>query len=98
MKKRLIFGILIAIAAVLMTAAIGLADPGLTDVPAHRHWVSTPAGELVEVGPRVCDNPNVQEAFNQFHNNLHALTPSGIGPVAPGLHNSQGAELTFSGC
>jgi hypothetical protein len=35
----------------------------------------------------VCDNPDLQRAFNQFHNNLHAVSPSGIGPAAPGLHN-----------
>lgn len=97
MKKRLIFAVLLAVATVLMTAAIGLADPSLTNVSPHRHWMSTPAG-LVEVGPRVCDDPSLQDAFNQFHNNLHVATVSSIGPAAPGLHNSKGAEITASGC
>ena len=98
MKSRLILGILLAVATVLVTAAIGLADPGLSNVPPHRHWISTPAGSLVEVGPRVCDKPSLQNAFNQFHNNIHSVTSSGIGPAAPGLHNFKGAELTFTGC
>lgn len=97
MKKRLIVGILLAIATVLVTAAISLADPNLTNVSAHRHWISTPAG-AVEVGPRLCDNASLQEAFNQFHNNLHVATGSSIGPAAPGLHNLKGAEITATGC
>ena len=44
----------------------------------------------------MCDNPNLQEAFNQFHNNLHVS--AGFGRAAPGLHNLTGAEVTFSGC
>jgi hypothetical protein len=97
MKKQLILGILLAVATVLVTAAIGLADPSLTNVSPHRHWMSTPAG-LVEVGPRLCDKPSLQNAFNQFHNNLHVATGSSIGPAAPGLHNSKGAEITATGC
>jgi hypothetical protein len=97
MKARLISGILLAAATVFVTAAIGQADPGLTNVPPHRHWISTPAG-LVQVGPRVCDKPSLQNAFNQFHNNVHSATSSSIGPAAPGLHNFKGAELTFTAC
>jgi hypothetical protein len=97
MKNRLILGILVAVATILVTAALGLADPNLANVSPHRHWISTSAG-LVQVGPRVCDKPRLQKAFDQFHNNLHAVTSSGIGPAAPGLHNFKGAELTFTGC
>jgi hypothetical protein len=93
----MILGILLAVTTILVTAAIGLADPSLTNVPPHRHWVSTPAG-LVEVGPRVCNKPSLQKAFNQFHNNIHFASSSSIGPAAPGLHNFKGAELTFTGC
>jgi hypothetical protein len=64
----------------------------------HSGEIETENG-LVEVGPRLCDNPELQNAFNQFHANTH--THDGvvgeIGPVAPGLHNGQGAELTFAG-
>ncbi|MGH2754203.1 MAG: hypothetical protein ACRDLB_07180 [Actinomycetota bacterium] len=97
MKKRLILGVLLVVATVLIMAPIGLADPNLTNVSPHRHWISTPAG-LVQVGPRVCDKPSLQNAFNQFHNNLHVATAGSIGPAAPGLHNSKGAEITATGC
>jgi hypothetical protein len=98
MKPRLAAGMVAGLAAILIAVATSRADPKLTNVPPHRHFVRTPAGDLVEVGPRVCDNPNLQAAFNQFHNNIHALTGSSIGPVAPGLHNFTGAELRAGGC
>jgi hypothetical protein len=97
MRQRLVFG-LASIAVLLVLAGNSLADPSLGNVPPHRHWVETASGTFVEVGPRVCDNPNLQTAFNQFHNNIHAVTPAGIGPAAPGLHNGTGADMTFSGC
>jgi hypothetical protein len=97
MKMRLALGIAAGSAAILITVATSRADPNLTNVPAHRHFVNTPAG-VVEVGPRVCDDPALQRAFNQFHNNLHVVSGSAIGPAAPGLHNFTGAELQASGC
>ncbi|MDP9357799.1 MAG: hypothetical protein M3R02_21425 [Chloroflexota bacterium] len=45
---------------------------------------------MVEVGPRVCDNPALQHAFNQFHFNVHA--------GAAGLNNGHGAEITATSC
>jgi hypothetical protein len=96
MRSRVIVA-LAGIAVLLVMASTSLADPSLGDVPKHRHWVSTPSG-LVEVGPRVCDNPSLQSAFNQFHNNIHVAMGSSIGPAAPGLHNFSGGEITFSGC
>jgi hypothetical protein len=91
MKTRLVFGLVIIAVLLGVGAATSLADPNLTDVRPHRHWING-----VQVGPRVCDNPNLQEAFNQFHNNLHVS--SGFGPAAPGLHNGQGGEITATGC
>jgi hypothetical protein len=89
--------LLSAILVVLSFAVTSSADPGLGTVPPHRHWIQTSTG-MVEVGPQVCDNPALQPAFNQFHNNLHAAGPTAIGPAAPGLHNLRGAEITFTGC
>lgn len=98
MKKRLALGAVAGVAAILAFVARSEADPNLTNIPPHRHYVQTPSGELVEVGPQVCGNPQLQKAFNQFHNNVHAVSGSGIGPAAPGLHNFQGADLKAGGC
>lgn len=97
MLKRLV-PVALAGALLLSTAVASWADPRLPDIPPHRHFVRNASGELVEVGPRVCDNPRVQQAFNQFHVNVHTVTPGAIGPVAPGLHNGIRAELVARPC
>ena len=103
MKKTRIavgaLGIVVAAAAIMITARTSQADPNLTtNVPRHRHYVRTPSGELAEVGPNLCDNPSLQRAFNQFHTNVHAVSGQAIGPAAPGLHNFTGAEIQAGGC
>ncbi len=85
---------LLLILVTLGTAGIAVADPNLSDVPKHRHYVNG-----VQVGPRVCDDANLQDAFNQFHDNTHSHNFSGgTGPVAPGLHNGMGGEITITSC
>ena len=108
---RALLMLALAVGALLLGGVrTGLADPNLDadPIPPHRHFVERPSGELVEVGPRLCDDPSLQHAFNQFHSNVHhALSPisppgtePGPGPTdgAAGLHNGFGADLTFTGC
>ena len=96
--------VLVVLTGMLGIAGVAIADPGLSNVPAHRHFVKTPDGGMVQVGPRLCDNPNLQHAFNQFHANIHSHTLrdgtqiGAIGPVAPGLHNGRGGELIPGNC
>lgn len=95
-----------AFSAVLVPAGAALADPGLTDVRAHRHCLVTPNGDRVAVGPDLGANPDLQNAFNQFHYNVHhsasrpGVDVETLGPQhgAPGLHDGQGAELRVGGC
>ncbi|HET9672142.1 MAG TPA: hypothetical protein VFQ40_04765 [Actinomycetota bacterium] len=97
MKMRIMLASVLLVGLLGFSAATAVADPNLNDVPSHRHWIALPSGERVEVGPRVCENPNLQEAFNQFHNNLHVS--AGFGPAAPGLHDLTGADITATpGC
>ena len=97
-KAPLVAGMTAGVAMIVFAVSTGLADPNLGNIPPHRHYVMTPSGSMVEVGPRVCGNPQLQKAFNQFHANIHAPTGSSIGPVAPGLHNGFGPELLAGGC
>ena len=99
MRKLLIATLVAAAAAALGTTAIAGADPNLPNIHPHRHYVQNNQG-LVQVGPRVCDNPRLQKAFNQFHSNVHHAVPGSPGPEqsAPGLHNSRGAEITARPC
>jgi hypothetical protein len=76
-------------AALLGTALPTLAKPELPNVGAHRHFIETKYG-LVEVGPRFCDDPSLQQAFNQFHFNVH------LG--ANGLRKGKGVEIVARGC
>jgi hypothetical protein len=97
MRARLVLAIGI-IPVVLVMASASFADPNLPNVTPHRHWLGDPANG-VQIGPKVCDNPNVQQAFNQFHNNAHIATPASIGKAAPGLHNGHGGEIRATlGC
>jgi len=114
MKKRLYAGLVgipvLLVAAIGFLAGPGSADPNLVDVPAHRHWQGDPENG-VEIGPRLCDNPNLQKAFNQFHFNIHhSFIPPAAGGEgqydtngpqdgAPGLINGHGGEIEFTpGC
>ena len=107
MRKRLYRGLVVtpvlAVTAIGALAGPGSADPDLVNVPAHRHWLGDPANG-VQIGPRLCDNPNLQKAFNQFHFNIHHSfipPPAGPGPIdslgpqdgAPGLNNDHGGEI-----
>jgi hypothetical protein len=93
-------------AAVLIGATVAVADPNVPNIAAHRHFLATPSGKLVQVGPRLCDDARVQDGFNQFHINIHASATSPTTPIdtlgpqhgAPGLHNINGAELTIRPC
>jgi hypothetical protein len=83
-------------------ARVGLADPPglLTSPPNHRHFLMTANG-LIPVGPQVCQDASLQQAFNEFHYNVHHSEVPGIGEIptlgpqdgAPGLHNGKGAEM-----
>jgi hypothetical protein len=97
--RRIVVLLALAGGLVVGTAGIAIADPNLSDVFPHRHFVETENG-LVQVGPRLCDDASLQNAFNQFHANIHTVqgVTGEIGPVAPGLHNFQGAELVSRPC
>jgi hypothetical protein len=96
MKMRALLASVLLVGLIGLSAMTATADPNLRNVTPHRHWIKLTSGELVQVGPRVCDNPDLQAAFNQFHNNLHVS--AGFGRAAPGLHNFTGADITATGC
>ena len=98
----------LAIASVALGTFVGpgFADPNIPNIAPHRHFIETPGGKLVEVGPRICSDPSLQQAFNQFHINVHGSATSPTTPIetlgpqhgAPGLHNTEGANLTIRLC
>jgi len=100
---------LAAASVIALVPAGALADPPntLTDAPYHRHFLVTPDGTPVPIGPDICANNDLQQAFNQFHYNVHHSALPGTGGIdtlgpqdgAPGLHDDMAAELTaVPGC
>lgn len=96
--------------ALLAFASAGLADPSdmyTATVPKHRHFLVKPTGEVVPIGPQICENENLQAAFEQFHYNVHHSVVPRVGAIptlgpqngAPGLNNDQGGEIVgVPGC
>jgi len=86
----------------LLLPSLGSADPNLGDVPKHQHYLVLVSGTsmtlLARFGPDLCENPNVQQAFNQFHNNNHVLGQGAIGPLNPGLNDDEHTEIVARGC
>jgi hypothetical protein len=68
MRKPLVFG-----GAVLALALS--ASPVFAAVPPHNHWLTTGSGSVVHVGPYVCANPSIYDAWLNFHLNVHTGTP-----------------------
>ena len=68
MRRLLISAI--AAAAFALSAA-----PVLAVVPPHNHWLTTGSGGVVHVGPYVCDNPDIYDAWLNFHLNIHVGVP-----------------------
>jgi len=109
MSKLSKFTLRLAAASViaLVPAGASLADPPgtLTDAPKHRHFIVTPNEDMVRIGPDICADEDLQQAFNEFHFNIHHSALPGIGAIdtlgpqdgAPGLHDDLGADMTAVG-
>jgi hypothetical protein len=90
-------------------AGTAIADPSalfVPQVPPHRHFIQTATGDLVPVGPQICEHPELRQAFEEFHFNVHHSFIPGFGTVhtlgpqdgAPGLHDGVGADLVATLC
>ena len=68
---------------VLTIFALALGSTALADVPPpanpHQHFILTPSGELVELGPEVCANQGDEtsdlQGFYGFHVHVHLGAP-----------------------
>ncbi len=57
----------LAAAALLAT----FATTALAQLPPHEHFITTPSGEQVLIGPPVCNNPAAFAGFEEFHAHVH---------------------------
>ena len=77
----------------LMLAALPAATAGQAPpIAPHRHFLVTPNG-MMPVGPQVCENSNLQTAFNQFHASVH------VGPANSAFdHSHNPVDITARPC
>lgn len=62
----------------MVSVAFGLVagSAHATGVPTHDHFLNVPGNDsVVQVGPPVCDNPDLHDAFHNFHANVHTGSP-----------------------
>jgi hypothetical protein len=69
-RKRL--GVIAGATALVLSISAG---PALAAVPPHDHWLATGSGSVVHVGPDVCANPAIYDAWLNFHLNVHKGVP-----------------------
>lgn len=64
-------------AALTLTCAAAVFSAGSASaaVPPHYHWLTTGSGSVVRVGPNVCVNPDIYDAWLNFHLNVHKGVP-----------------------
>ena len=92
--------LLVTVAAMIAAMMAASALPAFADrvvtgddvnVHPHRHFLITPNGEQVAIGPNACDTeePSNQEGFDQFHVNVHspALALGGDPVTNPAVPN-----------
>lgn len=82
-------------ATLALIAALGAPAVSAGQAPPvapHRHILLTPQGP-VPVGPAVCDNPDLQGAFNQFHAAVH------VGPANSAFdHTHNPVDIRAAAC
>ena len=93
LRLRLVLtAVLVAILAIGALGTLGASAGQAPPIFPHRHFLVTPQG-LVPVGPTVCDNPNLQSAFNQFHAKIH------VGPANTAFdHTHNRVDITSGLC
>lgn len=69
--------ILTVVAVTTMTLGLlGAPAHGHPGPPEHDHFLHVPGNDLVvQVGPPICDVPELHLAFHKFHSNVHVGEP-----------------------
>ncbi len=67
--------LVVSVAALMVAMIVVSALPAFA-VLDHQHYVVTPNGDRVAVGPDPCGNPESHEGFDHFHGNVHVGTPN----------------------
>lgn len=90
--KRIVLAVVAGSALISLS---GMPPAGAGQAPPifpHRHFLETPDGTWRPVGPQVCEDPDLQNAFNEFHRHVH------VGPANTAFdheHNRVDIKATF---
>ena len=68
--RRIILLLTAAALVLTLVMAVSVLSAPTDDVPPHQHYLVKDE-KVKRVGPNVCDNPNAQQGFNNFHHNVH---------------------------
>ncbi len=92
------------IISVLSVAALMAAMMVVSALPAfahpvgpHQHFITTPSGETVAVGPDRCAHPETEQGFQQFHHNVHGDRGQPLTPVQEAFADNP-ITFGFGGC
>ena len=93
LRLRLVLtAVLVAILGIGALGTLGASAGQAPPIAPHRHFLVTSQG-MIPVGPTVCDNPNLQSAFNQFHAKIH------VGPANTAFdHTHNPVDITARPC
>jgi hypothetical protein len=84
--------------AVIGSAALAIAFSAVPafalPVPPHDHWLTTGSGDVVHVGPDVCSNPDIYDAWLNFHLNVHRGVPG----TQAFTNDSNPVSIAATGC
>lgn len=70
---RICLAAFVAVALFLLAAPFASAGQAPPIGP-HRHFLLQEDGTLIPFGPQICENPSLQNAFNEFHAHIHVGT------------------------
>lgn len=69
-----------ALLLISTAAFFGVAGPASADAPPpvapHQHFLVLPDNTQLPVGPDICANPEADQGFFGFHQNIHFGTPN----------------------
>ena len=82
--RRIILLLTAAALVLTLVMAVSVLSAPTDDVPQHQHYLVKDE-KVKRVGPNVCDNPNAEQGFNNYHHNVQ-------------VYEDHAADIRATGC